>query len=226
MFIDNKYTKWYYSIISNARLRNSNKNTEKHHIIPRSLGGSNQLDNLVQLTQREHFICHQLLIKMLSGEPRYKMSHAAWRLAHQKGQKISSRQYRNLKLLRSAEMTGRKNPGVSAALTGRKVPAGVIAKRVATVTGSKRPTTSAALKGKLNPKVSQALTGRKQTTESIEKRAKALQGKPSGALGRKQSNEEKEMRSQIMKGKPGRVGIPWSESRRAAYEKSKNKDNT
>jgi hypothetical protein len=154
------------------------------------------------------------------------MSHAAWRLAHQKGQKISSRQYQRLKLLRSAEMTGRKNPGVSAALTGRKVLADVIAKRVATVTGSKRPATSAALKGKPNPKVAQALTGRKQTTESIEKRAKALQGKPSGALGRKQSNEEKEMRSQIMKGKPGRVGIPWSESRRAAYEKSKNKGNT
>ena len=38
--------------------------TEKHHIIPRSLGGSNDKNNLIDLLAREHFICHLLLTKM------------------------------------------------------------------------------------------------------------------------------------------------------------------
>jgi hypothetical protein len=222
MFIKNKYTKWYYAIINRSCTRANNEYTEKHHIIPKSLGGNNHPTNLVRLTMREHFVCHQLLIRMLDGESRYKMLHAAWRLAHQKGQKITSRQYEILKKLRSNAMTGRKNPAVSVALTGRKVPREVIAKRVATVTGSKRPATSAALRGRSNPKASLALTGRKQTAESVKKRADSLRGKPSGAKGRKQSDEEKAMRSRLMSGRPSpHKGKPWSESRRRAYEKSK-----
>ena len=38
--------------------------TERHHIIPRSLGGSDDPLNLVRLTAREHFIAHILLHKI------------------------------------------------------------------------------------------------------------------------------------------------------------------
>lgn len=38
--------------------------TEVHHIIPRSLGGSDKPENLVRLSSREHFIVHALLVKM------------------------------------------------------------------------------------------------------------------------------------------------------------------
>lgn len=37
---------------------------ERHHIVPRSLGGSNADDNIVKLTYREHFIAHMLLCKI------------------------------------------------------------------------------------------------------------------------------------------------------------------
>jgi hypothetical protein len=37
---------------------------ERHHIIPRSLGGSDKECNIVALTAREHFICHLLLTKI------------------------------------------------------------------------------------------------------------------------------------------------------------------
>lgn len=40
--------------------------TEKHHIIPKSLGGSDASENLVVLTAREHFFCHKILTKMYS----------------------------------------------------------------------------------------------------------------------------------------------------------------
>lgn len=37
---------------------------ENHHIIPRSEGGSNKKTNKVELTPKEHHLCHLLLIKM------------------------------------------------------------------------------------------------------------------------------------------------------------------
>ena len=104
MFIDNKYTNWYYTIISNAKSRVLDAKTykEKHHIVPKSFGGNNAESNLVNLTAREHFICHLLLIKMTTAEHRRKMVFAAWRLSHPKtlehGLKINSRTYAILKL--------------------------------------------------------------------------------------------------------------------------------
>lgn len=38
--------------------------TEIHHIIPKSLGGTDAKTNLVRLTAKEHFICHRLLVKI------------------------------------------------------------------------------------------------------------------------------------------------------------------
>jgi len=77
IFIDNKYTKWYYGIITNAKTRDTvNGYVERHHIIPKSLGGTNFPDNLVVLTPREHFICHWLLIKMLPDKGNLPMIYA------------------------------------------------------------------------------------------------------------------------------------------------------
>lgn len=77
--LEGKYTKWYYSIISSSKA-NPAKDvyTERHHIIPRSLGGSDDEDNLVDLTAKQHFICHLLLTKMfeVGSFEYYKMIHA------------------------------------------------------------------------------------------------------------------------------------------------------
>lgn len=37
---------------------------ERHHIVPKSMGGSNRKDNIVNLTAREHFVAHLLLYKI------------------------------------------------------------------------------------------------------------------------------------------------------------------
>lgn len=76
MFKDNKYTKRYLLITTAAKLRETSGYTENHHIIPQSLGGSNDKENLIDLTAREHFICHWLLVKMVDGEARSKMLYA------------------------------------------------------------------------------------------------------------------------------------------------------
>lgn len=66
---DNWYKKVYNSIIENAKSRgldksNLDKYYEKHHIIPKCLGGDNNKDNLVLLTAKEHFIAHRILYRL------------------------------------------------------------------------------------------------------------------------------------------------------------------
>jgi len=64
LFLDNKYTKFYYHIISNFK----SDIGEVHHIIPKSLGGSNEDDNLVRVSPKAHFILHKLLIRMVKQD--------------------------------------------------------------------------------------------------------------------------------------------------------------
>ena len=58
---------WHYnSLISSRKRRELNKNTyyESHHIVMRSMGGTDDAENIVNLTAREHFIAHLLLWKI------------------------------------------------------------------------------------------------------------------------------------------------------------------
>ena len=84
IFINNKYTNWYNSLINKAQNRIVLGYAEKHHIIPSALGGTNEKDNIVKLTPREHFICHLLLTKMTIGNARYKMNFALHMLSNAK----------------------------------------------------------------------------------------------------------------------------------------------
>jgi len=68
------YQQAYDNIILNAKQRATQQEMcEIHHIVPRSLGGSNKKENLVKLFLREHLICHLLLAKIYGGG----MLHAA-----------------------------------------------------------------------------------------------------------------------------------------------------
>ena len=100
MFNNSKYTKIYYQIVKKAKERTTINYTEKHHIIPCSLTGSNKKDNIVALTAREHFICHWLLTKMLSNSPEQKkLYHAFSALAmvsSNQQRTITSKQYQIL----------------------------------------------------------------------------------------------------------------------------------
>jgi hypothetical protein len=125
MYLTNKYTKWYKNIIANAKKRaNYFGYTEKHHIVPKSLGGSDTNDNLVFLTAKEHFLCHRLLPKMVEGEAKAKMIYAAWGMANLKNKnqlrkKINSNTY---ELLKKEWIEYRKTvPGPN---LGRKMPEG------------------------------------------------------------------------------------------------------
>jgi hypothetical protein len=77
IFTDNKYSRVYFQIIDQAQTRIiPDTYTEKHHIIPRSLGGNDSTVNIAILTAREHFICHWLLTKMTAGAAKRSMGYA------------------------------------------------------------------------------------------------------------------------------------------------------
>lgn len=72
-----KYQKFYDQIIERARLRTLDCYSEWHHVLPRSLGGGDEDNNLVQLTYREHFLVHWLLTKIYNeGRGRRSMIYA------------------------------------------------------------------------------------------------------------------------------------------------------
>lgn len=118
MYLQNKYTTWYNNIIAKARLRvNQNGYTEKHHIIPKSLGGSDLKDNLVDLTPKEHYICHLLLTKMVEPSLKRKMWYASYMMMRgQKRYKPSARMYDLLR--RNLIEANKERPGPN---TGKKM---------------------------------------------------------------------------------------------------------
>lgn len=61
------YQAVYDRLIERAHCRVREGYSERHHIIPRCLGGSNAKTNLVRLTAEEHFVAHQLLVKLHPG---------------------------------------------------------------------------------------------------------------------------------------------------------------
>ena len=122
MYLQNKYSNWYFNIIKQARTRLLSGYAEKHHIIPKSLGGNNTKDNLVALTAREHFVCHLLLTRMTTGEARKKMVFAVFYLtgkgkSNRDNRVKNSRLYSKLKQdlceIVSLQHKGRKRPGRS-----------------------------------------------------------------------------------------------------------------
>lgn len=156
----------------------SNCYVEKHHILPRSLGGDNSTSNLVCLTAREHFIAHLLLSKMYIGVDKSKMQFALYMFTKNPSKTsnrvVNSTTYEYVKKC-FAE-------AVSTTHTGLKKPKSAEhrAKISATLTGRKNPAISIALKGRTvseetRKKISDAGKGRQVSMETKEKiRQKAL----------------------------------------------------
>ena len=61
------YQKHYDALISRAQTRTLSEYSERHHIVPKCMGGSNKKENLVRLTPEEHYVAHQLLVKIYPG---------------------------------------------------------------------------------------------------------------------------------------------------------------
>lgn len=109
------YKNLYENIINTAKTRNFVfEYGEKHHIIPRCLGGDNKKQNIVKLTAKEHFICHYLLVKIYPNNE--KIFYAFWGMCNQKNKKvkrdykISSRLYEKARKQFSEKFSGENHP--------------------------------------------------------------------------------------------------------------------
>jgi len=185
MFKDNKYTKWYMTIVSHAQARDAStlRTVERHHIVPGSLGGSKAKKNMVQLTPREHLICHRLLTRMVEGEAKRKMMWALHLMLfsenpHQERVKVTARVYENFReefysSVRGVPrlITAEHRANIAAAntkrLKGKKLSAGWCAKLAESRVGEKN-----------------GMYGRKHSPESIAKMKANRAGKGPKVLAR------------------------------------------
>lgn len=58
------YAAIYNRLMERSRGRIREGYMERHHVVPRCMGGGNEKENLVFLTAKEHFIAHKLLVRM------------------------------------------------------------------------------------------------------------------------------------------------------------------
>lgn len=100
MFNQNKYTSWYYSLISKYSIPGKSPGYETHHIVPKCMNGNNCRHNLAIVPARVHFVLHKLLVKMVDDTKiRSKLLWAVWRMMnpqnsfHQRTYRRNSHQY-------------------------------------------------------------------------------------------------------------------------------------
>jgi 5-methylcytosine-specific restriction endonuclease McrA len=119
------YSKHYKLLIKKAKNRVLEGYGENHHIIPRCFGGSNDKQNLVKLTAREHFIAHLLLYKMqTSKRKQFQMLTSVIMMSGK--DKMNSTLYEHARKefskRQSERMTGELHPMYGTSRTGEENP--------------------------------------------------------------------------------------------------------
>lgn len=102
---ETKYLTTYYRIIHNRQINDLRYDiySEIHHIIPKSLGGTDDKCNLVRLSAKEHYIVHHLLWRhyrsLGDAEKTYKMANAFWSMCiqHKGNRYLNSNGYHTIR---------------------------------------------------------------------------------------------------------------------------------
>lgn len=165
------HDKHYAALIAKAQSRPKPSGyVERHHVVPRSLGGSDAPDNLVWLTAREHFVAHVLLAKMHGGSQWF----AVMMFAAGEKRTVNSRLYEAAKKHHAEWMaenySGRKLPeahraAISSGMKGNTNTKG------ATLSEEHRAAIAKSLRGNTNN------AGRKASAETRAKMAAARRGR-------------------------------------------------
>lgn len=175
-----RYKSHYEKLINRAKTRVIEGYVEKHHIVPKCLGGSNDKSNLVKISAEEHYVAHQLLVKMFPENK--KLIYAANMMCVGKDsdcKRPHNKQYKWLKLKVSELHKSYRASDETKAKIGAKSKGRIFSKEA-----------------KL--KISEAGKGRKVKPEHRAKLVSSRKGKPS-----KVWNEEDRLKhSQRLKGIP------------------------
>lgn len=228
MFIQNKYYKWYTNIIKVASQRTTKlEYSELHHIIPKSIGGSDNNSNLVNLSAREHFICHFLLTKITTGQNYHKMIYACQgmrRARKYQDRYINSRLYEIVKKeaakIQSERFLGKKlseehKANISNGLKGRVDSQETIEKRRLANTGLARTNEQKLRMSQKQKELAQLIT----PEQKIERATKAGPKISEKLTGLSKSEEHKSNLSKSLTGKT--KGIAKSEETKQKMRKPK-----
>ena len=201
------YLKIYNQIIDRANQRTLEKDVyvEKHHIVPVCMGGTNDYNNIVKLTGREHFICHWLLARIYPENR--KLSHAFWMMANCRKDNRhipSSRTYDEARILHSTAVSERQTGNKLSKVTKSKISNANLGKKR---TKEQCKNISESLKGKPN-----GWEGRTHNKDSKRKMAIAKIGTTTSdetkqkmsisKIGKKHTEQAKQNMSNNMKGIP------------------------
>jgi hypothetical protein len=96
------YQKIYNTLCTNSFNRINTENvTERHHIVPKCMGGTDSISNIAILTPKEHFIAHKLLCEIYPNNS--KLSYALWAMMNLNNRyqdrkyTVSSREYERMR---------------------------------------------------------------------------------------------------------------------------------
>ena len=175
------YKKIYDQIIERAKNRTLTGYKERHHIIPKCMGGTNDRDNLVNLTAKEHFICHKLLVEIHPTNNKLKFALLAmYNLKtnrHQRLYKTSASEYAYIR-----ELVSNAKKGTN--FRKKYIPSEETRKKLS-ISNKGRTPWNKGVKGyragipkskEHRYKISQAVTGFKHSAESKQKMSNSRKG--------------------------------------------------
>jgi hypothetical protein len=171
------YKKIYDQLILRGQTRTLNEYSERHHIIPRCMGGTDEPENLVRLTPEEHYVAHQLLVKIHPNN--HDLVRAAtFMTTHSTDARVNNKLFGWLRRKSSSAMSVfmteyLKDNDHPRGMSGKINTAESNTKRRKALKG--RPSHS---KGKKNPKLSQSKKGkapRKLITRLFDRREMDIQ---------------------------------------------------
>lgn len=164
------YQRHYDQLIARSRNRHLEGYSERHHVVPRCIGGDDSPENIVRLTPEEHYVAHQLLVKMHPGNHRL-----VWAASAMAGgsERQSGRQNKLYGWLRRkfAETVGDQTRGIKRSDEAK-------AKMAAAKLGKKRGPFTAEHKAK----IAAAHIGRVRGPQSQERRARTAEAMTRGML--------------------------------------------
>lgn len=95
---------------SQNRFKDDGEYYENHHILPRSMGGTLDADNLVLLTATEHYQVHEMLTMFTVDIDERNMLRAWYLMSHKNGELISESDYARLRKEYIISTTGENSP--------------------------------------------------------------------------------------------------------------------
>jgi hypothetical protein len=101
--------KVYLDFIEKCRIKEYDKLfTHKHHITPKFMGGTNHIDNLINLSVEDHFLAHKILAENCDNE--YKSGAASsLNILYRHWSRARNGGYEEIKNIVSAGLTGKRN---------------------------------------------------------------------------------------------------------------------